>query len=142
MAAPAPSPALLRLKACLDGALAGLPGVEQRRIFGSEGCFVGGRLFAILFLREARLGLRFAEAEARAELLACPGAEAWVLGQRPMGPWVLLPEAWHRQPARLKPWLARAFEAAAARPPKASASRRRGHPQVRAARFPRIGRPR
>lgn len=128
---------LIRLKALFEGVLAPLEGVEAKRLFGCDGYFVQGRLFALVW-KEGRLGLRFSEEALRSELLSEPGAAAWDPGSGAVKRWVLLPEAWHRQPAKLKPWARLAWEQAAK---QAAKGPRAVRPKaVRAAVFPRLRR--
>jgi TfoX/Sxy family transcriptional regulator of competence genes len=134
----AESPDLVKLKALFDGAMAGLDGVVAKRMFGCDGYFVAGNIFGLVW-KDGRLGLRLDDAEAWAQLRAFDGASGWWAGDREMRHWVLLPEAWHRQPPKLKAWAQRAYELAAARPEKASVTRRSGvTKKVRPAVFKRL----
>ena len=121
--------------------MAGLAGVEPKRLFGCDGYFVGGNIFALVW-KQGRLGFRVDDAQAWAELRAFDGASGWWVGEREMRHWVLVPEAWHRQPARLRLWAQRAHGLAEARPEKPSVTRRKGAPKVvKAAVFKRVERP-
>lgn len=132
---------LIRLKAALDGALAGLEGVENKKLFGCDGAFVGGNIFAMVW-RDGRLGLRLPDAERQGALLAEPGAEPWLMDGKPVRHWVLLPAAWHNDLARLRRWGREAYGLAQARPAKARVTRKPGaERQVKAAVFKKVKRP-
>jgi TfoX/Sxy family transcriptional regulator of competence genes len=128
---------LVRLKAVFDGALAGLEGVEPKKLFGCDGYFVNGNLFGLV-LKEGRLGLRLTQEASRDALLAQAGAEAWDEGNRAMRFWVLLPRALHSRPARLKVWARQAWQQARERPPKAAVTRGKGSKRIRPAVFRRL----
>src|SRR5690349_9922696 len=93
--------------------------VETMKMFGGVAAKVNGHIFAGLFGRSTMLLLPESE---RAEALALDGAAPF----DPMGDGrarsdkVMLPERMMRDPAALRSWIARAFRAAAALPPKAT----------------------
>ena len=93
------------------------PRVETMQMFGGIAAKVNGHVFAGLFGRSAMVWLPEPD---RATALALEGAEPF----DPMGDGrarsdkVMLPEAMMEEPAELRRWLARAFKAAAALPPK------------------------
>lgn len=92
--------------------------VETLKMFGGVAAKVNGNLFAGLFGRSTMVFLSDAD---RAEALALDGASLF----DPMGDGrmrsdkVMLPESIMRQPARLRAWIARAFDAASKLPTKA-----------------------
>ena len=94
------------------------PRVETMKMFGGVAAKVNGHLFAGLFGLSTMIWL---PEEDRAAALALPGASLF----DPMGDGrmrsdkVMLPEAMMRQPAQLRKWVGRAFDAAAGLPPKA-----------------------
>jgi|GEM_PF-1534076 hypothetical protein len=122
-------PELSRLKAVFDGALAGLAGVEAKRLFGCDGYFVGGNIFALVW-KEGRLGLRFESGESLAQVHALAGASAWEIGSKRMQQWVLLPLAMHAQPAKLRAWGQEAWSQARQRPEKVRVTRKPGAARV------------
>jgi hypothetical protein len=101
--------------------------VETLKLFGGVAAKVNGNLFAGLFGRSTMIWLPEDE---RAEALALPGAGLF----DPMGDGrvrsdkVMLPERMMREPAELRRWLARAFKAASALPPKAAKATARKPP--------------
>jgi TfoX/Sxy family transcriptional regulator of competence genes len=132
---------LSRLKAQFDGAMAGLDGVEAKRLFGCDGYFVRGNIFGLVW-KEGRLGLRVDDADAYAAIARTPGSEPWAMGGRVMQHWVLLPVAWHGRPAALRAWCRRAWAMAAAKPEKPAVTRRLGSVRtIRKAQFRRVARP-
>jgi TfoX/Sxy family transcriptional regulator of competence genes len=108
---------LTKLRALLDGALAGLENVVPKRLFGCDGWFVQGNIFALVW-KEGRLGFRLSDPELQAEALAFKGAGPWSVGRQEMKHWVLVPLAWHREPAKLRAWGRKAHALAHARPEK------------------------
>jgi TfoX/Sxy family transcriptional regulator of competence genes len=106
---------LTQLKALLDGALAGLENVVPKRLFGCDGWFVQGNIFAMVW-KEGRLGFRLSDPGLQAEALAIQGAAPWSVGRQVMQHWVLVPEGWHREPAKLRAWGRKAHALASARP--------------------------
>lgn len=137
--AEASSVELARLKALLDGALAGLEAVELKQLFGCDGYFVRGNIFAMVW-KEGRLGLRLSDAEQHAELLACTGASPWVFGPKAVKHWVLLPKDWQRQPAKLRAWGRKAYALASERPEKSSVTRAPRRAKIRPAVFKKLKR--
>ena len=95
------------------------PRVETLAMFGGLAAKVNGHIFAGLFGRSVMLAL---PEPARAAALALPGAGPF----DPMGDGrarstkVMLPERMMRDRAALGRWIAKAFTAAAALPPKAA----------------------
>lgn len=91
--------------------------VETAKMFGGVAAKVNGHVFAGLFGRSTMIWLPEPD---RAEALALEGAAPF----DPMGDGrarsdkVMLPEAMMTEPAALRRWLARAFEAAAKLPAK------------------------
>src|SRR5215470_1033749 len=94
------------------------PRVETMKMFGGVAAKVNGHIFAGLFARSTMVWLDEADRKAA---LALKGAAPF----DPMGDGrlrsdkVMLPEAMMHKPAELARWLAKAFEQAAAQPPKA-----------------------
>jgi TfoX/Sxy family transcriptional regulator of competence genes len=91
--------------------------VETMQMFGGVAAKVHGHIFAGLFGRSTMIWLPESE---RAEALALEGAAPF----DPMGDGrarsdkVMLPERMMKAPAELRRWIARAFQGAAALPPK------------------------
>jgi DNA transformation protein len=100
-----------------------LPAVERRRMFGCDAWFAAGAIFALVW-KHGRIGLKLPDPEAYAELFALPGAAPWTAGTKTMSGWVLVPEAFHDDPAALRAWVARAHRAALAAPAKRPAARK------------------
>lgn len=142
MSTPASSQDLIRLKAVLDGALAGLEGIENKTLFGCDACFVGGNIFALVWT-DGRLGLRMSDAESHERLLAEDGAGPWMVDGKAVKHWVLLPVSWAAQPAQLRRWGRQAYELAKARPEKRSVTGRKGAgaKSIKAAVFKKAKRP-
>jgi hypothetical protein len=95
------------------------PRVETLEMFGGVAAKVNGNLFAGLFGRSTMVFLSEAD---RAKALALDGASVF----DPMGDGrrrsdkVMLPERMMGQPAQLRAWIARAFDAASKLPKKAA----------------------
>ena len=94
------------------------PRIETLSMFGGVAAKVNGNFFTGLFGRSVMIWL---PEEWRAEALALEGASYF----DPMGDGkkrsdkVMLPEAFMEEPAELKRWIKRSFDAAAQLPPKA-----------------------
>lgn len=130
---------MTRLKATFDGAMAGLKGVEPKKLFGCDGYFVNGNIFGLVW-KEGRLGVRLTDTDLQAEVLGLAGASVWKAGPMIMRHWVLLPPDWHRKPALLKEWARSAYEQALERPEKAAVTRKPVAKKVKPAVFKRIKR--
>jgi hypothetical protein len=93
------------------------PRVETLAMFGGVAAKVNGHLFAGLFGRSTMLQLGESD---RAEALALEGAALFdPMGNgRARSDKVMLPESMMSDPAELRGWIARAFEAAAKLPAK------------------------
>jgi hypothetical protein len=95
------------------------PRVETLKMFGGVAAKVNGNLFAGLFGRSTMVFLSDADRE---KALALDGASLF----DPMGDGqmrsdkVMLPESMMRNPAQLRAWIARAFDAASKLPKKAA----------------------
>lgn len=114
----------------LEDASIPLPGVTRRRMFGSEAMFVDGRIYALVWNKEGRLGVKLTDPADREALLAVAGAESWSPGGKAvMQKWVLLPESFHDDQQAVAHWVRRAHaqQAASEKPPakRRTATRRR-----------------
>ena len=96
-----------------------LPAEAQRRaVFGFPAGFVNGNMFTHLF--QESFVVRLPEDE-REELLRAPGAQPFEpMPGRPMREYVVLPSAMAMNTEEAGRWVRRAFEHAAALPPKAA----------------------
>jgi TfoX/Sxy family transcriptional regulator of competence genes len=92
------------------------PRVETLKMFGGVAAKVNGNLFAGLFGRSTMIWLPESE---RGEALALRGAAPFdPMGDGRKSDKVLLPERMMKEPAELRRWLTRSFEAAARLPAK------------------------
>jgi TfoX/Sxy family transcriptional regulator of competence genes len=111
------------------------PRVETMKMFGGVAAKVNGNVFAGLFGLSTMVLLSDAD---RADALALDGAAPF----DPMGDGrlrsdkVMLPARMMRQPAELKRWIKRAFDAAAALPAKTTGAAKRAAPEKAAAARP------
>ncbi|MBL8058274.1 MAG: TfoX/Sxy family protein [Anaerolineales bacterium] len=112
----------------LRQACAGLPAVSERRMFGCHTVFAASKVFALVW-PEGRLGVKLPEPALHAALLAQAGAAPWRVKGRTMSTWVLLPEAFHADPARLGEWVAHAHRLALAADQAPRPARRRRLPR-------------
>lgn len=98
------------------------PGVDKRQMFGYPAAFTNGNMFA--GLHQDALVLRLPEAQL-GEFLAQPGARPFEpMPSRPMKGYAVAPATLLRDQAALTVWLERAFESAAALPPKQAKPRK------------------
>jgi len=92
------------------------PRVETMKMFGGVAARVKGNIFAGLFGRSTMIWLPEAE---RAEALALEGAAYFdPMGDGRRSDKVMLPESFMDDAEELRRWIARAFEATLALPPK------------------------
>ena len=103
-------------------AVAGLPDVETRKMFGYPCAFVNGQM--LTGVHEDRIMLRLSEQD-RAQFLELPGAKLFEpMPGRPMREYVELPPSIMNSPAQLKRWLKRGLAYVETLPPKAKKSQR------------------
>ncbi len=108
-AAPAP------LVARFDRAVAALPEIQQRKMFGYPAAFVNGHMFAGVF--QTSLFVRLAETD-RTELIEKDGATPFApMPGRVMREYVVLPPSIVESEAKLTAWLSRASHYVASLPP-------------------------
>jgi TfoX/Sxy family transcriptional regulator of competence genes len=100
----------------LEAAFPDDPRAERRKMFGFSAGFVNGYHFGGLF--EDHIVLRLGDAD-RQTLTAEHGAEPFAPMGHPMTGYVLAPPSIVEQPEQIRAWLQRAFDYAAALPPKA-----------------------
>jgi TfoX/Sxy family transcriptional regulator of competence genes len=112
-----------------DAALASLPLVSRRRMFGHDAFFANGAIFGLVW--EGRAALKLPERSAYAEALAMAGAFPWKpmpAARSPMAHWVVMGEALHDDDAAFARWVAfahrLAMDAPAAAPAPEVAARR------------------
>ena len=109
--------ALAPLVARFDHAVAALPEIQQRKMFGYPAAFMNGHMFAGVF--QASLFVRLAEKD-RMELIQKEGATPFApMPGRVMREYVVLPPSIVESEARLTAWLSRALRYVASLPPKA-----------------------
>src|SRR5438552_10102946 len=111
---------LAPLLARLEAAAQGLPNVAKKRLFGCDGLFANGNIFALVW-KTGRIGVRLPDEGAHAELLALPGAAPWKPSPKmTIAHWVLVPEAMHDEARALAAWVRRAHALAVkpAAPPR------------------------
>ncbi len=93
----------------------GLPGVTNKRMFGSHAFFVKGKIYALEW--DDRIALKLHDRADFEALLAMPGSRTWSpAGKNPMSKWVLVPEAFHDDAEALAPWVVKAHRQAAEAP--------------------------
>jgi TfoX/Sxy family transcriptional regulator of competence genes len=96
-------------------AVAELPDVQSRQMFGYPAAFARTQMFACLF--QDRMMVRLSEADR--EVLRREGARAFEpMAGRPMREYLEVPEAVLASPAQLLSWLVKAHGYAASLPPK------------------------
>jgi TfoX/Sxy family transcriptional regulator of competence genes len=106
----------------LESAATGLAGVSKKRMFGCDGLFASGNIFGLVW-KQGRIGVRLPNEIAYAEAMKMPGSSPWVAGTMTMSHWVLLPDTFHTDGARLGAWVRRAHALAQSAPKRGSAPR-------------------
>ncbi len=115
------TPAPEALKATFADAIAGLPGIEPRKMFGYPCAFVNGQMFVGVFAD--RLMLRLSDGD-RAKFLKLPGAKPFEpMPGRVMKEYVEVPQAVTGS-AELRKWLKRSLAYAQSLPPKVKKSKK------------------
>ena len=106
-----------------EEAVGGLPGIQQRKVFGYPAAFTNGQMFTGVF--QDRMFLRLAPADLE-KFLALDGAAPFepVRG-RAMRGYALVPRDIRSSPRALRPWLKKAIVYAGSLPLKASKARKR-----------------
>ncbi len=103
-------------------AIAGLPDLERRKMFGYPCAFVNGQMLAGVY--EDRVMLRLSDQD-RAKFLKLPGAKPFeTMPGRPMREYVELPPNIMNSPTQFKRWLKRGLEYVGTLPPKAKKTQR------------------
>jgi hypothetical protein len=105
------------LVAAFDTAMAQIPGIERRQMFGYPAAFAGGHLVTGLF--EDRWMVRLPD-DALVELAAAGGGPFEPMPGRPMRGYLTFPPEMVGDPAALRPWLDRALAHVRTLPPKAA----------------------
>lgn len=101
------------LKDLFDAALAPLPLVTRRPMFGCDAFFVKGNIFGLVW--DGRVVLKLPEKQRFAEALAMSGALPWKpmpAAKNPMAHWVVMGEALHDDGELFSQWVARAHRLA------------------------------
>ena len=97
-------------------AIAGLPNLESRKMFGYPCAFVNGQM--LIGVLGDRIMLRLSDQD-RAQFLKLPGAKPFEpMPGRPMREYVELPPNIMNSPAQLKRWLKLGLEYVGTLPPK------------------------
>jgi TfoX/Sxy family transcriptional regulator of competence genes len=92
------------------------PRVKVRPMFGNVSAFVNGNMFMGAFGSGMFVRL---PGNARDELLSEKGASVFEpMKGRQMKDYVMVPDAWTRQPAKIRPWVARSLDLIAKLSPK------------------------
>jgi TfoX/Sxy family transcriptional regulator of competence genes len=90
--------------------------VTMRPMFGQLAGFVNGNMFTGIFGEDVFVRLRESD---RLALLKEKGAKVFApMGDRPMKDYVVLPQAWLREPGKVRAWVEKAMEATGELPGK------------------------
>jgi TfoX/Sxy family transcriptional regulator of competence genes len=90
--------------------------VALRPMFGNLSAFVGGNMSAGVYGED--LFVRLSDSD-KAELLNNDGAAVFEpMKGRQMKDYVVVPRSWHRDPAKIKPWVTKSLEWSSKLPPK------------------------
>lgn len=103
---------LAELAVKVEKASAGLAKVTQKKMFGCEGFFHNGTIYALVW-KTGRIAVKFRDDTMRDKAMALDGAKPWKAGDRLMKQWALLPEDVAASGAKLKKWVAAAHADAA-----------------------------
>lgn len=105
MASSKKSETLVFLRERLEEATSSLAHVSQKRLFGCDGFFRDGTIFALVW-KDGRIGLKLRDTERHAALAAFRGAVPWSpMGEgRAVSHWLLVPESFHDDDEALATW--------------------------------------
>lgn len=78
-------------------------GVTQRKMFGCNAFFADKTIFGLIW-KTGRIGLKLPERDSYDAVMGLDGAQPWTAGKRTMSHWVLVPPAFHDDPATLQHW--------------------------------------
>jgi TfoX/Sxy family transcriptional regulator of competence genes len=104
-----PSNIIEELESLLDHSVLDLKRVTSRKMFGCHALWVNENIFALIW-KTGRIGVKLPDEKSFAALMAKSGSSPWTAGTRTMAHWVLVPESYHRRPAELRKWVAKAYE--------------------------------
>ena len=105
MASSQKSETLVFLRERLEEATTGLAQVSQKRLFGCDGFFRNGTIFALVW-KDGRIGLKVRDEGRHSSLAAMRGTLPWSpMGEgRAMTHWLLVPESFHDDDEALATW--------------------------------------
>src|ERR1700722_16155125 len=95
------------LEKILTTATKGLPKLTVKKMFGCHAFWADGNVFALVW-KHGRIGVKLPDTSPYQSLMDTKGAEPWKAGPMQMAHWVLVPETFHKKPAELKKWAAKA----------------------------------
>lgn len=105
---------LAYLKSLLEDATEKFPDITSKRMFGCDGFFAAGNIFALVW-KEGRIGLKLPDEKLESELRQKPGAAPWSPGGKmKMASWVLVPDSFHDDIEQLAHWTQQAYSLAQA----------------------------
>lgn len=90
-----------------------LPRVDQKKLFGCNGFFANGAMFALIW-KTGRIGVKLKDAAAYGELRGTKGSDPWNAGPKEMANWVLVPASYREGTKALTRWVERAYRLAGA----------------------------
>lgn len=108
---------IAELEETLKGAAKGLKLSGAKKMFGCHALWVNENVFALVW-KHGRIGVKLPEEGEYEDLMGKKGSEPWKAGPMKMAHWVLVPEGFHKKPAELKKWVARAHKLCGSLPPK------------------------
>jgi TfoX/Sxy family transcriptional regulator of competence genes len=110
-------------EALLRSLLPGRKDVALRPMFGNLSAFVGGNMFMGVFGEDFLI--RLPESD-RAELLKVEGSAIFEpMKGRQMKEYVVVPRSWRRDPAKIRPWVARSLSWSSKLPAKKEKPKKR-----------------
>lgn len=97
------------LERLLNDAVKDLKSTSAKKMFGCHAIWSNDQVFALVW-KHGRLGFKLPDTDTYGELMGKTGADPWKAGPKQMAHWVLVPESFHKKPAELKKWAAKAQE--------------------------------
>lgn len=97
------------LEKSLTAAVADLPKVTSKKMFGCPAFWADGNVFALVW-KQGRIGFKLPVLADYDSLIQTAGAGPWKAGPMQMSHWVLVPESFHGKASELRRWAAKAYE--------------------------------
>ena len=111
------------LRIILANAVGDLPKSDWKRMFGCDAVFADGTIFGLVW-KTGRIGVKLPDESDFNALIKTKGSAPWKAGTMTMAHWVLVPEGFHKDEAKLSQWVRRAHALALLNPKTSAKSKK------------------